>query len=334
MRSWWFFASFFFLLLIAGCGGGGSEGAQVADASIEEIGGNTLYGVSYDGSVLVGANGISSFIWTELSGLSLILGSDEGGTDISDDGQTMCGYSPSQGAFRWTSGVGTTFLGNVMGYDVSEAYGISGDGTIVAGQLKNIDDGITRAFQWIAGSGVVTLGTLPGGGNVYARGISSDGNVIVGFAMHSDDHFRAFRWTSGGGMLNLGLLSGDESSFATAASADGSVVVGYSRDPDSTKYRAFRWTNSGGMQQIGSGVWSMEALDVSDDGNTVIGIEWIGDSIGANRSWVWTASNGLKYLPVLAGDTFARKVSGNGRVIVGEAENASGNFVGVRWILN
>jgi probable HAF family extracellular repeat protein len=173
-----------------------------------------------------------------------------------------------------------------------EAYGVSGDGSVVVGRSgfpRNVIGGVrTEAFRWTPGGGMESLGTLPGGVETAANDVSDDGSVVVGWnnASATTIDSEAFRWTSAGGMVGLGHLPGGGSSYADAVSADGSVVVGFSDGPSflDEGFRAFYWTANGGMRALwdvlhAHGVdpatdgWSelSHAVDISADGNTIVG---------------------------------------------------------------
>jgi probable HAF family extracellular repeat protein len=127
---------------------------------------------------------------------------------------------------------------------------------------------------------MVGLGDLPGGGFWSAAfGVSADGSVVVGRGV-SDPNTEAFRWTSGGGMVGLGHLPGGSVSWAYAASADGSVVVGAGSSVSGLT--AFIWDSTNGIRNLKDVLtndygldltgWTLEeALDISDDGLTIVG---------------------------------------------------------------
>jgi probable HAF family extracellular repeat protein len=162
-----------------------------------------------------------------------------------------------------------------LGGNLSEASGVSADGSVVVGRAWNAA-GQGRAFRWTAARGMQDLGTL-GGDRSEARGVSADGSVVVGWAENAAGQERAFRWTAARGMQDLGTLGGDES-WAYAVSADGSVVVGGARNAAGDR-RAFRWTAAGGMEDLnityahlltdGSKLW--EAYAISPDGRYIVG---------------------------------------------------------------
>src|SRR5919108_1633637 len=52
-------------------------------------------------------------------------------------------------------------LGTIAGWSQSQAWGVSGDGKVVVGQLSRLGTD-TRAFRWTASTGMQDLGTLGG----------------------------------------------------------------------------------------------------------------------------------------------------------------------------
>ena len=228
-------------------------------------------------------------------------------TRISDDGGTVVGDSDAgsyHASFRWTFDTGTVPL---TGVPQSRAVGVSGDGTVAAGNNDQTvfrwtagggttepgdipmfyvaqdlsADGTTivgganspRAFRWTATEGTTVLGTLPGHTSSRANGVSADGSVAVGFSANGTTS-EAFRWTASGGMVGLGHLPGLSQSYAAGVSRDGSVVVGDGSSAVSGSYEAFRWTEADGMQGLGDipgGIGHTLATAVSDDGSVVVG---------------------------------------------------------------
>jgi len=190
-----------------------------------------------------------------------------------------------------------TPLGDLPGGDfVSDARGVSGDGSVVVGLSSSEDSQNSplgyEAFRWTAGGGMVGLGDLPGGDFFsQARGISADGSTVVGHSSSAADagnyDEEAFRWTAASGMVGLGdLPGGDFYSDAWDVSADGSTVVGVSMSTGNsfTGLQAFRWTSAGGMEPLwdlllAGGIdpaangWTQLnwAYGVSANGNTIVG---------------------------------------------------------------
>jgi probable HAF family extracellular repeat protein len=298
---------------------------------------STAYGVSADGSVVVGwaynaAWQRRAFRWTAAHGMQDLgtLGGDSSWAQgVSADGSVVvggAGNAAGQGrAFRWTEAGGMQDLGT-LGGDGSAAWGVSADGSVVVGSAQNAA-GKWRAFRWTEASGMQDLGTL-GGDESAAYGVSADGSVVVGYARNAAGQERAFRWTAAGGMQDLGTLGGDWSA-AWGVSADGSVVVGWAVNAVN-QGRAFRWTEAGGMQDLGTlGGSESEAWGVSADGSVVVGRAW--NAAGQRRAFRWTAAGGMEdlnltYAHLLTDGSVlleARAISPDGRYIVGRGYNAA-----------
>lgn len=252
-----------------------------------------VWDVSADGRVVIGrvqssTHGIQGFRWTAetgIQGLGWLPTSELSiARAVSGDGSTIVGqcFVSSLGyrAFRWTA------LGGMEDLGPFDAYGVSADGSVIAG-FSNAPEWPNPyiAWRWTESEGHTALGVPEGTDQSNARAVSADGSTIVGVAPASNFGTRAFRWTAETGIESLGTLPlpGSPQSAAFAVSADGSVIVGSSGwgDTDFLYGRAFRWTESGGMEDLmlrlqSEGValdgWNLgRATAVSADGNTIAG---------------------------------------------------------------
>ena len=215
-------------------------------------------------------------------------------------------------------------------YDVSRAFGISADGSVVVGEGYWVSGGQAHgeAFRWAESEGMQALGDLAGGGfSSSAYAVSANGSVIVGIGSNSAGLTEAFRWTSSGGMVGLGdLPDGIFTSYGNDVSADGSVVVG--RGTSTSGAEAFHWTNGDGMVGLGDlsgGGFDSRAWGVSADGSVVVGR---GAFTSGSEAFRWTASTGMIGLGDLpGGEIFSRAhaVSADGRIIVGVSDSILGD---------
>jgi probable HAF family extracellular repeat protein len=223
---------------------------------------------------------------------------------ISRDGTTIVGRSGITGstnydAFRWTAGTGMTDLGFPLGpnFIIAEARAVNGDGSVVVGDSDSapVDCfpcfAVTpHPFRWTAAAGMVDLGNLPGSTNGgFATAVSDDGSIVMGDAYDANDtdsqtaHPRAFRWTAATGMVDLGDLPGVTPGSVGYAingvSANGAIAVG-------TGLSAIRWTQATGLQDLRTllvaagvdmtGITLQNAIAISSDGQFIVGTASIG----------------------------------------------------------
>ena len=124
------------------------------------------------------------------------------------------------------------------------------------------------------------------------------------------------------------------SGSGTNVSRDGNPVVGFQDSGFFTPFHAFRWTQATGPVDLGTlnpannGNLSSFAMDVSDGGSVVVGVSQVGAA--QEHAFQWTSGSGMVDLGSPTGPgRFSRAlgVSGNGEVIVGDAE-FPGGFTG------
>ncbi len=149
------------------------------------------YGVSYDGSVVVGVRCDAGGAVYCREGNTHSLGTGNYGdiaSDVSADGSVIIGKSGGH-AFRWTESMGCESLGAFSdGNGNSWASAVSGDGSIVVGGSDRGPSG-SHAFIWDQLRGMRDLNevltqdygiNLDGMRLGSANAISADGRVIVG----------------------------------------------------------------------------------------------------------------------------------------------------------
>ncbi len=224
--------------------------------------GSTAYGLSSDGSVVVG--GSTSF------------------------------EAESQQAFVFSKGR-LSGLGDLPGGQFySIAHAVSGDGSVIVGEATSSRG--HEAFRWTRATGMVGLGDLPGGeDNSVAMAVSVDGSVVVGYGFSAEGR-RPFRWKNGE-MKDMGEVKGGPiECIADAVSADGSIIVGAgNRAADGSTHTAFIWDAPHGMRNLRDVLVQQYHLDltgwtlysaggISADGSTIVGNGRAPD--GRGQAWI------------------------------------------------
>lgn len=310
--------------------------------------GVTPTGVSANGSVVVGYDGIGYFYYTADEGYVQVGGAPPGdgiggSATASDDGLRFSGtllntstnlyemgiYDRSLG--QWTL---CGSLGASSGSSASSGWGLSGNGLVAVG-LGWINAGTAHAIVWTAQNGVTSLGSTVTGRSTRANATNADGRVVVGWQDAASGFRQGCVWNNG--VQTLIAQGSSPMGEAGACSADGSVVVGGGTSGNS--FQAWRWTQAGGVQNIGpapvSG-WRGSSTSVSGDGGTIVGFyrPWPAPAT-FGRGFIWTAQDGMRDLTDLAieqgvavpsGLTLALPlaISKDGRTVVGLASGGFG----------
>ncbi|MFG0292267.1 MAG: hypothetical protein ACF8MJ_03855 [Phycisphaerales bacterium JB050] len=253
------------------------------------------YAVNYDGSVIAGLASLpnpprgalnGACIWyeripyqprfeSEVSLLPVFV------SDMSRSGNVVVGRAlideEQQAAF--VANFGSISLLEPLSGAAGEAtaVAVSHDGRVVVGYSTN-EEGIREAVRWVDGE-PESLGVLPWWATAsFATDVNQDGSVIVGRIMAGDLAMH-FRWQNGvwEELEGLDPIGPVDVPYARTirTNADGTVVVGGFND------RAFYWTRKEGMRSLRSAAIQsgvaipcctrlLNALDVSDDGRTVL----------------------------------------------------------------
>lgn len=262
---------------------------------------------------------------------------------VSSDGSVVVGASGNSAgaeAFRWDSTNGMQGLGDFPGGPAdSVAYATSSDGSVTVGH-GGLDNGSStglEAVRWDSANGMVSIGNFEDGNFAsHATDISGDGTTIVGWGDHDGFYGEGFRWDATTGLQGLGSLPGEQyGTLASAVSYDGSTIVGRARSGNIQQ--AFRWNAANGMVGLGvlgnNSTPASDALAVSGDGSIVVGYS-------NGTAFIWDQMNGMRDLSIvlrslgidLTGWTLrdAWGVSADGLTIVGNGTNPNGQSEG--WI--
>ena len=166
-----------------------------------------------------------------------------------------------------------------------------------------------------------------------AHGVTEDGESIVGSARRSGESYalEPFVWTRSSGMIGLGapaLSNGTPQASASGISADGATLVGDTRF-ELEGSAACTWRRGEGYRALEPlrGSYAAEALAVSGDGAVIVGQSRFGGGYIAfpthAEGIVWSGQSRFAVGLFPGGfQTTALGVSGDGRVVVGEALRA------------
>jgi len=171
------------------------------------------------------------------------------------------------------------------------------------------------------------LGTL-GGSYSYATGLSRDGSTVIGDSYVVGVVPHGFVWNSGI-MTDVGTLGGGTGSHIRSVSDDGSVAAGYG--DNGTYTHAFIW--QGGvitdLGTLGGNDSHLEVHNLSGDGLVAGGVSTTAG--GDQHAFRWE-SGVMSDLGTLGGTASGTQfVSHDGSVLLGYAQNVSGDYLYFRW---
>ncbi len=179
------------------------------------------------------------------------------------------------------------------------------------------------ASSALAAPPVVTI--LPAGTAAYK--VSDDGSVVVGVTTTG-----AFRWTIQDGFK---VIPGAASGTLAAVSGDGTGLTADVLDAAS-KQHAATWNGKSWDLLPTTGLASCDAFllnayDMNFDGSVVVGLAWF--PACKARAFRWDPVNGTVDLGTLVAGRSSRAngVNGDGTIIVGWQDLASGQRRGARW---
>jgi uncharacterized membrane protein len=177
-----------------------------------------------------------------------------------------------------------------------------------------------NAGTWdlVNGGPAMVLPNLIPGRATRANAVNADGSVIVGWQDQFTGERTAAKWVNGVEELIL-TPDGSFNGEAHAVSADGNTIVG--GNYGFLGHDAWIWQPATGVQPIGlPSPESFTALDVSDDGRTVVGFT------SHNRSFIWRANKGTFYFKNLIRSRGAIVPDG-WRLQVASVVSADGNTI-------
>lgn len=226
------------------------------------------YGISGDGSIIIGIGGVNGqYMWTASGGQQRIAlpanWSQARPYAISGDGQVIVGGmgGDNNSAWRWTASGGAELIPGLTGFTRSvDASYVSDDGSIIAG--NSWSDVSHRPFVWTATGGTMEVPVpLYQGYAAYVTGLSADGRTVVGYNQTGN----GYRYSSPALDTILPLPGKYYSVAPQAVSGDGSVVVGecYFSAPGIAPSDAVLWTKADGTRLL-KDVLAQNGVDISD----------------------------------------------------------------------
>ncbi len=253
------------------------------------------FAISDDGNVVVGqfrnSSGENRAVkWTASTGLQILNGLqniNSWARAVSSDGSIIVGTAQENVrlAFRCIQNNSFEYLASLggSGFNTSEAFDLSADGSKIVGILTNLSDEV-RGFIWSESLGMTELSTLlsisitP---RSEASSISGDGDWLVGRSAYSDVNFTysalPVDWVNPStyNIRSLPYFQPMEYGVAEEISENGEYAVG--RFKINGKLRGQRWHRQqpglvedvGLLDGIPDSVGNCYALDVSNDGLVV-----------------------------------------------------------------
>jgi len=165
--------------------------------------------------------------------------------------------------------------------------------------------------------------------DALAVDVGANGFVVLGTFYEGG----AFLWLPTSGVEAIGGTQ------ATAVSRDGKTIVGRALDAN-RKENAAIWQGGTSWRLLGSFTPAAQPCDdllsgafgASDDGSVIVGLGWDGCRLA--RAFRWEESTGMVDLgsTTPGRSSRANDVSGDGRVVIGWQEDATGFRMGARWV--
>lgn len=189
---------------------------------------------------VVGGNEVP-WVWTSATGIVQLESGYGYAYGVSSDGSVIVGISDGVACVWSVSGVKTS-IDLLPGATSSIALNISNDGLIVAGTC-DYDGGSAKGFYWSASNGATSIG-LPNERVtvVNARYISSDGLVVGGYYIDDFGNQALFTWTNDGKFRVLENDSTYTFSYVSGMSGDGTLLFGNAYDEIANEIAALSTT--------------------------------------------------------------------------------------------
>ena len=311
--------------------------------------GAQVWGMSADGSKLVGLDGASGeyFYWTRAEGVVRIGGGgDAGRVVVSGNGNVIAGTIFDENgngvSAKWLGGADWQPLESIPAAvpcdtSLSSAWGIDffGQTLVGLGWLPQVCRAHGAVWDLVNGGPATDLGSLVEGSASRANAISGDGHVIVGWQDSSFGGRNGARWVDGAGEVIL-TPAGEYVGEVAATNYDGTAMSGDNyRYGSGTRY-AWVWTAGKGFTQIDSGpIYVYNAVTSMSANGSVVGGVAREPSVGRPRGWIfrngkftWMTEQVIGKKKLAPGWIInaITAISADGRTIAGEGINPVTKF--------
>ncbi len=262
---------------------------------------NTSIAINNGGQVVVNTGTSNSYkvsIWNRIGGAQSIglIGNDSGGVSINSLSVVVGAGDPDNlgylQPFVWQPIGGLQWLGS-LGGNLSAANGINDSGAVVG--LSYTGAKTQHAFFWTQAGGMQDLTTdITSVGGATAVAINSSNQVVGYYFPNGSRTPVGFLWTQASGLQNVGSTG----TLAYSINNSGTVV---GQSPFANARHAFSSTQGGGIQDLGTlGGSVSSALSINNQG-WIVGTSLTTSKNGLLHGFLWTPSDGMKDLTVLAG---------------------------------
>jgi hypothetical protein len=250
--------------------------------------------ITPDGEIVVGTGSNGAYYWRwRVDPAPIDIGGDWG-KSISDDGTVITGnmkdpVTGQQVAGRWTQATGWVSIGGLGSScgSISTGMDVNGSGTQVVG--LGWPSCSAQGFLWTQGGTpfeMIGLESMWNGQN-RASAIAAEGPIAVGFAQGNFSRTPAWWRTD----TQLGTVPDpDDVGEYYGVNRDGSILVG-ERNGDGFFEEWNPITSTYVSHPIGglNPGWTTAPQDISDNGGTIVGYDYIG--LGG-EAWVWNPVSG------------------------------------------
>jgi uncharacterized membrane protein len=262
---------------------------------------------------------------------------------LSGDGSTVVGlFCRNDGrahAFRWTQAGGAVDLGSQVANNACRPNNVNYDGSVIFG-WDEYWRGNWRPAAWYNGVETVLDDSLSDG---QCNASNPAGTIVVGFSQDQITHTRELaRWTRSGSTWSatqrLGTQPGYGINIGNGVTADGNMIVGYtSFDGSPYSPAGFVWTAATGIEDVNT--WLGDHGVAVDPGFYIFGLQgitpdgqWI---IGYGRDLVtpYTTRGFRIHNTEIAGVTAPASGPGSGLALAAPAPNPSAGATALSFTL-